>query len=776
MATYQHLPLQRIEGELERRKRPGFGSSVGRDSKVHGPKIDSEIQQVIDRQKRRPKIADIDPAFILKVTTTSNVTEDEWAKMGLTVLANEPDKTIILFADDVELKAFKQKVEAYNGEKPEGQKNAPYAALIDAIESVGELTGEDRIGPILRDEGYRKPDSFSEATETLDVELWPVAGLVADLFVHRVSVALEQSGGTVISAYRGRSALLMRMRGSGQAIRALLDLPEIASVDRPPEPDWPELIPDNLTIENVPSPDAAEEDAVAIGIIDSGLSSEHPFLVGSVVGSFGEPAKLGDDDAKGHGTPVAGVAAYGDLRQKLAMEPLQARFHVAVAKVVNAEGRFDDEALVPTQMEGSIRRLHDEFGCRVINISLGDIKRPTGPKPSAWASVLDDLARELNIVIVVSTGNTSGAELGALGDGIVSAFPGFILRDSNRILEPASAINVLTVGSLAHSNGLADADADNVGVQPIAEALQPSPFTRIGPGTNNVIKPDLVDFGGTLIFDGPTQRLQDGSNRANAGILSTNSDYLRQLFTSRSGTSFAAPLVAYKAALLLEAFPDATSNLIRALLALSAEHPASALQCLPQNDADAVFNVLGYGLADVEKALASEDNRVILFREDTLAPDKFAVYEVPIPEIFQTGKGSRQIRVALSFDPPVRHTRVDYAGNKMGFHLLRGTNAQEVFDAFRKWEKEEGDAAKIAEGLKCDVKPGAQRRERGTLQCGTFVAHRNIAKYGDSYFLAVRCESGWSAEEQRFAVAVELRAQADIPLYQQIRERVRVRV
>jgi hypothetical protein len=235
-------------------------------------------------------------------------------------------------------------------------------------------------------------------------------------------------------------------------------------------------------------------------------------------------------------------------------------------------------------------------------------------------------------------------------------------------------------------------------------------------------------------------------------------------------------LVAYKAALLIEAFPEATSNLIRALLALSAEHPPSALECLPRDDDDAVFNVLGYGIADVEKALSSDDNRVILFREDTLAIDKFAVYEVPIPEIFQTGKGSRQIRVALSFDPPVRHTRVDYAGNKMGFHLLRGTNAQEVFDAFRKWEKEEGDAATIAEGLKCSLKPGAQRRERGTLQCGTFVAHRNIEKYGNSYFLVVRCESGWSAEDQRFAVAVELRAKADIPLYQRIQERVRVRV
>ena len=180
-------------------------------------------------------------------------------------------------------------------------------------------------------------------------------------------------------------------------------------------------------------------------------------------------------------------------------------------------------------------------------------------------------------------------------------------------------------------------------------------------------------------------------------------------------------------------------------------------------------------MPDVAHALDSEDNRVILIADDVLAADKFAVYEVPIPEVFKN-KGTRQIRVALSFDPPVRYTRLDYAGLKMGFHLIRGASAAEVFDAFRKWEADEGKEFRIRNALKCDLKPGAQRRERGTLQCATFSMTANSSKYGDSYYLAVRCESGWSSDDQDFAVAVELRAQAEIPLYQRIRERVRVRV
>lgn len=773
MAIYQHLSLQRLVGEMERRKH-GFGQPSGREPTAHGAKIKTEVLEVIDRHKARPKIGDIDPALILKVVTTGIVSEDDWAKIGLTVLAIEPDKTIILFADDAELVAFKGRVDAYNGEKPEGQKAQPYAGLIEAIESVGDLTAEDRIGRVLRSKGYVSPVSFTEDSQVLDVELWPVSDFNADLFIHRVTASLQQNNGTVINTYRGSSALLMRIECSGEAIRALLELPEISAIDSPPTPDWPELEASDLTIGAVPDPVAASGDAVTIGIIDSGLTSAHPFLVGSLVAAYGEPATLGDSDEKGHGTPVSGIAVYGDIRQKLTNDPFEAKFRIASARVVNAEGRFDDDQLVPTQMENAIRRLHGEFNCRVINISLGDISRPVAAKPSAWAAVLDSLARELDIIVVVSAGNASSSELAALGDGIVAQYPDYLLRDSNRILEPASAVNVLTVGSIAHSNGLSEIDADNVGVRPIAETAQPSPFTRIGPGTNQVLKPDLVDFGGNAVFDGPTQTLQNGSNRGNAGILSTHHQYLQQLLKFHSGTSFAAPLVAHKAALILDSLPDSSANLVRALLGLSAEHPEAAMACL-KNDDDAVFNVLGYGVSDAARAIGSEDNRVILYVEDSLAIDKFAVYEVPIPEVFQE-RGARQIRVALSFDPPVRHTRIDYAGNKMGFHLIRGANAEEVFAAFRKWEAKEGEPFSLDDGLKCDLKPGARRRERGTLQCATFSMSRNTAKYGGSYYLVVRCESGWSTDDQKFAVAVEMRAITDIPLYARLRERVRVRV
>ncbi|MCP3397192.1 S8 family serine peptidase [Bradyrhizobium sp. CCGB20] len=139
--------------------------------------------------------------------------------------------------------------------------------------------------------------------------------------------------------------------------------------------------------------------------------------------------------------------------------------------------------------------------------------------------------------------------------------------------------------------------------------------------------------------------------------VSTHHEYLQQLLKYHSGTSFAAPLISYKAAMPFENFPDASANLIRALLALSAEHPGSAIDCL-RNDDDAIYNLLGYGLPDVARALESEDNHVIMFAEDTLAADEFAVYEVPTALIERRFAGNFRVTPQ---EPPLALISVDNA-------------------------------------------------------------------------------------------------------------------
>ena len=85
----------------------------------------------------------------------------------------------------------------------------------------------------------------------------------------------------------------------------------------------------------------------------------------------------------------------------------------------------------------------------------------------------------------------------------------------------------------------------------ITNALEPSPFSRSGPGAGGIRKADFVDIGGTLVFDAPSASLQGAPMFPEAGIITLNHEFLSQLLTSGNGTSYAAPMLANKAAYLL---------------------------------------------------------------------------------------------------------------------------------------------------------------------------------------------------------------------------------
>jgi hypothetical protein len=73
-------------------------------------------------------------------------------------------------------------------------------------------------------------------------------------------------------------------------------------------------------------------------------------------------------------------------------------------------------------------------------------------------------------------------------------------------------------------------------------------------------------------------------------IITTHHQYLDRLFKTAVGTSYATPLVAHKAAMMLHAFPRANANLLRALLVSSAEIPEPSLRRLQGADPGAGVN------------------------------------------------------------------------------------------------------------------------------------------------------------------------------------------
>ncbi|KAB2908200.1 MAG: S8 family peptidase [Dechloromonas sp.] len=519
------------------------------------------------------------------------------------------------------------------------------------------------------------------------------------------------------------------------------------------------------------------EDAPLIGIIDSGVN-DHPLIADIIAGAIAVPEELGTADDFGHGTRVAGIAVFGDLRAQLVAGSLERGARVCSAKVVDRQGAFPDRRLTPGQMREAITRLNREFGCRIFVIALGDRRRIyDGGKVGPWAATLDELVAELDVVIIVSAGNRDSIRGGNRIEQAITDYPGYLMEAANRLVEPAGALNVVTVGSLAHGNGIAPNIAADVGVRPITDAEEPSPFTRIGPGIRGAIKPDIVDIGGTLIYDRSVQRLRDGRDIPEAGVLSLHYQPVNRLFTSCSGTSFAAPKVAFKAAQILARFPAASANLIRALLASGAVMPEAASARLALLGDEGLRAICGNGMVELERAVFSDDARVALYADDELEVDHFAIYQIPIPEVFQSERGRRTIKVTLAYDPPVRHTRRDYAGTTIAFRLIRGCEPDFIFDHFRRRSPDEDRFPEMENRFSCALKPSPTVREKSSLQAATVSFSRDVTHYADTYHLVVRCAGGWAgAIRQSFAIVVEIAHEAEVQLYERVRQRIRLRV
>jgi hypothetical protein len=259
------------------------------------------------------------------------------------------------------------------------------------------------------------------------------------------------------------------------------------------------------------------------------------------------------------------------------------------------------------------------------------------------------------------------------------------------------------------------------------------------------------------------------------------------------GTSFAAPRVAHLAALVehrlltdLNEIPS--SNLIRAVLAGTAEIPEAAVTRLINSNGDhAPIKVCGYGFPSEGDALRSRDRRVTMVYQGSIQIDHFDVFAVPIPDEFRYARGTRKIIVSLAYDPPVRRRRLDYLGVEMDIFLIRGKPIEEIHEAFRKLQPNEDAEGAITGSARMHLEPtassrnGGYSRKKSTLQrceCVMKLPERSNVDYGNEYHLVVRCERKWAPTEietQDFALAVTLCAD-DPNLYNRVALRIHQRI
>ncbi|HUZ56682.1 MAG TPA: S8 family serine peptidase, partial [Streptosporangiaceae bacterium] len=297
----------------------------------------------------------------------------------------------------------------------------------------------------------------------------------------------------------------------------------------------------------------------------------------------------------------------------------------------------------------------------------------------------------------------------------------------------------------------------------IAEPGEVSPFSRSGPGigptSNKAIKPEVVEYGGNLVVN--DAGLLEPENPG-VSVVSTAMEQSGRLFRAGSGTSFSTPRVARLAADILGAYPNASANLLRCLIAISARVPEPASRQFA--NLDEVRRAVGYGRPAEYLALQSGGSRAVLLFQGDMTVDTAVVHPIPVPESFARGQWQRRVRVAVAFDPPVRRERREYVAATLRVDLVRNTDPvelQAIYEAQDPDERHElfNDRRRVA------LKPGSQAMSASTLQVRTWSQKRLDIDDGDTYYLVLsHRRQTWARTlpaygTERYAVAIELDAE-----------------
>jgi subtilisin family serine protease len=806
---YPHLRLAHIDQTWQRRGRPVPPSPPpargGRGP--FGAKVRNRLTELEQEAGATPPAApEIQPHLVFRVPLAPGASSDAVAEkleaIGLHVVSIEPDRAVVAFHDDQNLSAFRDAMTVYEaGPGTNPRTRQPYKTTsYDVFEYVEAdqmklWSPQDRIGPRLAHKiGSDGSGLDDNATYVVELDLWhrgttQLADAGRREIEQLVSATRRNDVDRVVDWFIGEYMCLVKAHVRGSTLKKLLDMPIVAEIDLPPTPVFDAVQTGRADKRNFAQPPQPSLDGPRVCVVDSGIAAAHPLLASNVgheeaiLTAASSPA-----DQHGHGTRVGAIAVFGSVRACYESGAFSSPVVLFSARVLNEHNHFDDERLIVTQMQAAIGTFKKPpHACRVFNLSLGTLLPANSGRQSTWAEALDVLAREEQVVIVVSAGNNRSVLTGNAkeAEAVLKNHPSQLRTPEARLSDPATAAIAITVGALvehevpAARRGPGAADL----IRPLGKIAEPSPFTRVGPGLGKAVKPEFVDYGGNLVWEGTANTHRRIRHEDGVSVMSFEREHTTRLFAFDFGTSYAAPRLARIAAILWHRLHADLGkaphpNLVRAVLATAASVPEASRRLIEAKlDKDAVMHVCGYGQVDEELAVTSSDRRVTLVAEGTLKVDHFRIYEVPTPDELRKAKGEKRIIVALAFDPPVRRRRLDYLGVRMDFMLIRGKTPDEIADAYAK-VTDDGPESAFGSPFRVKIEPPQTKGPaKGTLQRGEFRFRRERTDYGDTFHLVVRASRRWAppeVEEQSFAVAVALEAD-DPQLYARLQARARVR-
>jgi hypothetical protein len=373
-------------------------------------------------------------------------------------------------------------------------------------------------------------------------------------------------------------------------------------------------------------------------------------------------------------------------------------------------------------------------------------------------------------------------------------------QDEYPIEDPAQAWNALTIGGCTDLVDIQDDGFENW--TPMSAVGVISPHSRTGALWRRgvaPIKPELVmEAGNRAVNPARTECLSMGS----LSLLTTGSDVAGEPLVSFDATSAATAQAARMAAQIKALHPEYWPETIRAMMVHSAQWTPAMMEELTSTQSKRaryeMVRRFGYGVPNLERALASASSHVALFAQREIQPftttngrrfNKCHYYTLPIPpRMLESMANDRvELKVTLSYfiDPnPGLSANVDpqrYQSHGLRFdHQRRRETAGQFKQRVNVWERPKTGPRPTFEAADPNWMLGEESISAGSLHCDLWTGPAIDLLDRDT--LCVKPVNGWWRQRAsldicnrpaRYALIVTLRSlNPDTDIYTPIRTSV----
>jgi len=406
-----------------------------------------------------------------------------------------------------------------------------------------------------------------------------------------------------------------------------------------------------------------------------------------------------------HGTAMASLIVHGDRnRSEL---PLPRQIHVI--PVMGDGDAFPRDRLVVDLIYLAVTRLRETApGVFIVNLSLGNARRPFQGQISAWARLIDRLSQRFGLLFIVSAGDIAD-HFGVAGFATIRDFDVSTGTDratamiialhtiaaDRRLFSPAETVNGVTVGAYNH-NAISPINRSlpRLVVDPFLEHRTSNPSSALGPGFANAVKPDILMSGGRehlrVLSTGAIMDVQPTRPARGAGlrVAAPPANGHDNLVGYTNGTSAAAALASRTCHRIHDALEAAYGDdfltlpsvnravLLKALLVHPARWPDRTAELIRQavgpvgrglnsHQKDNIRRFLGFGCVNADDAVACAKDRATFFATGTLQRDGTATIVVPVPTVIGGKARPHMLSATLAWFTPVSPGRKSYRSCKL---------------------------------------------------------------------------------------------------------------